>query len=231
VEVEFVVEIPQGSRNKYEMDHATGRIRLDRMLFTSTRYPLDYGFIPDTLAEDGDPLDVLVMLDEPTFPGCLVLARPVGVFWMHDEHGPDAKILTVPARDPRYAGRQDFADVPEHLTTEIGHFFDVYKELEPGKGTDVRGWQDRAAAEQVIEAAFTRAGNPADSRRGAFFIHPPGTLGEQVHRLPTPRDVPQQQPGTAVRAPVDVTQAAECPAIWAAWRGHRPALLSAETAC
>jgi inorganic pyrophosphatase len=91
MEVEVIVEIPQGSRNKCEMDHATGRIRLDRMLFTSTQYPLDYGFIPDTLAEDGDPLDVLVMLDEPGFPGCLVLARPVGVFWMHDEHGPDAR--------------------------------------------------------------------------------------------------------------------------------------------
>jgi inorganic pyrophosphatase len=161
MEVKVIVEIPQGSRNKYEMDHATGRIRLDRMLFTSTQYPLDYGFIPDTLAEDGDPLDVLVMLEEPTFPGCLVLARPVGVFWMHDEHGPDAKILTVPARDPRYDGVQDLADVPAHLSAEIGHFFDIYKELEPGKGTDVRGWQDRAAAEQVIQDAFTRARGPA----------------------------------------------------------------------
>jgi inorganic pyrophosphatase len=160
MEVEVVVEIPQGSRNKYEMDHATGRIRLDRMLFTSTQYPLDYGFIPDTLAEDGDPLDALVMLEEPTFPGCLVLARPVGVFWMLDEHGPDAKILTVPARDPRYHGVRDLADVPPHLSAEIGHFFDIYKELEPGKGTDVRGWQDRTAAEQVIEDAFTRARGP-----------------------------------------------------------------------
>jgi inorganic pyrophosphatase len=116
VDVEVVIEIPMGSRNKYEVDHETGRIRLDRMLFTSTRYPLDYGFIEGTLAEDGDPLDALVMLDEPTFPGCRVLARPVAVFWMHDEHGPDAKILT-----------------------------------------DVRGWQDRATAEQVIKEAFTRA--------------------------------------------------------------------------
>jgi len=156
VDVEVVVEIPQGSRNKYEMDHATGRIRLDRMLFTSTCYPLDYGFIPDTLAEDGDPLDALVMLDEPTFPGCLVLARPVAVFWMHDENGPDAKILTVPERDPRYAGMHDLGDVPGHLIAEIAHFFDIYKELEPGKGTDVRGWQDRAAAEQVIGASFAR---------------------------------------------------------------------------
>jgi len=157
VEVEVIVEIPQGSRNKYEMDHTTGRIRLDRMLFTSTRYPLDYGFIPETLAEDGDPLDAMVMLGEPTFPGCLVTVRPIGVFWMHDEHGPDAKILTVPAHDPRFAGRQDLEDVPAHVTDEIGHFFDIYKELEPGKGTDVRGWQNRATAIEVIEAAFARA--------------------------------------------------------------------------
>jgi inorganic pyrophosphatase len=158
MDVEVVIEIPMGSRNKYEMDHETGRIRLDRMLFTATRYPLDYGFIEGTLAEDGDPLDVLVMLDEPTFPGCRALARPVAVFWMHDEHGPDAKILTVPARDPRSAGIRDLADVPAHLTAEIGHFFDIYKELEPGKSTDVRGWQDRATAEQVVKEAFTRAG-------------------------------------------------------------------------
>jgi inorganic pyrophosphatase len=157
MEVDVIVEIPQGSRNKYEMDHVTGRIRLDRMLFTSTRYPLDYGFIPDTLGEDGDPLDAMVMLDEPTFPGCLVAARPVGVFWMHDEHGPDAKILTVPAHDPRYADLQDLGDVSQHMTAEIGHFFDIYKELEPGKESDVRGWQDRTTAIGIIEEAFARA--------------------------------------------------------------------------
>ena len=183
MEVEVVVEIPQGSRNKYEMDHATGRIRLDRMLFTSTCYPLDYGFIRDTLAEDGDPLDALVLLDEPTFPGCLVLARPVGVFWMLDEHGPDAKILTVPAHDPRYDGVRDLADVPGHLTAEIGHFFDIYKELEPGKGTDVRGWQDRAAAEQAIEEAFTRArGSAADpGETHSFRGGSPGTRVGDAH--------------------------------------------------
>ena len=157
MDVEVVVEIPQGSRNKYEMDHASGRIRLDRMLFTSTRYPLDYGFIPGTLAEDGGPLDAMVMTGEPAFPGCYVLTRPVGVFWLSDERGPDAKILTVPARDPRYAAIHDLADVPAHLAAEIAHFFGIYKELEPGKGTDVRGWQDRASAEQVIDAARTRA--------------------------------------------------------------------------
>ena len=133
MEVQVIMEVPQGSRNKYEMDHARGLIRLDRMLFTSTRYPLDYGFVPGTMAEDGDPLDVMVMLDEPTFPGCEVLARPVGVFWMLDEHGPDAKVLAVPARDPRFEAVREIADVPGHLKAEIGHFFDIYKDLEPGK--------------------------------------------------------------------------------------------------
>ncbi len=157
MDVEVIVEIPQGSRNKYEMDHETGRIRLDRMLFTSTVYPLDYGFIERTLAEDGDPLDALVWLDEPTFPGCLVTVRPVAVFWMLDEKGPDAKVLTVSSRDPRMAGVRDLADVPPHLTAEIGHFFDIYKQLEPGKSTDVRGWQDRLEAERVIKEAQARA--------------------------------------------------------------------------
>ena len=161
MDVEIIVEIPQGSRNKYEMDHASGRIRLDRMLFTATRYPLDYGFIPDTVAEDGDPLDAMILLGEPAFPGCSVRSRPVGVFWVHDEHGPDAKILTVPARDPRYADIQDLGDVPGHLVGEITQFFDIHVQLEPGKNTDARGWQDRAAAEHVIAAAFTRAAGTA----------------------------------------------------------------------
>jgi inorganic pyrophosphatase len=156
VEVDIIVEVPQGSRNKYEWDPAIDAIRLDRMLFTSTRYPHDYGFIPGTLAEDGDPLDAMVILEEPTFPGCLVAVRPIAVFWMTDEKGPDAKILTVPARDPRYGGLQDLNDVPEHVTAEIGHFFDIYKELERDKSTDVRGWQDRVAAEKVIEESVAR---------------------------------------------------------------------------
>jgi inorganic pyrophosphatase len=157
MDVEVVIECPQGSRNKYEMDKKSGRIRLDRMLFTSTRYPLDYGFLPGTLAEDGDALDALVWLEEPTFPGCLVTARPVAVFWMHDEGGPDAKVLTVPAADPRMSAIRDLADMPSYLTAEIGHFFDIYKALEPGKSSDVRGWQDRAAAEQIIKEAQSRA--------------------------------------------------------------------------
>ena len=158
MDIDVVIEIPQGSRNKYEMDHTTGRIRLDRMLFTSTVYPLDYGYIDNTLAEDGDPLDALVWLDEPTFPGCLVTVRPVAVFWMTDEKGPDAKVLTVPAADPRRGGVRDLADVPPYLTAEIGHFFDIYKELEPGKSADVRGWMDRAEAERLIKEAQLRAG-------------------------------------------------------------------------
>ena len=156
MDVEVIIEVPMGSRNKYEMDHKTGRIRLDRMLFTSTRYPLDYGFIDGTLAEDGEPLDALVWLEEPSFPGCLVTVRPVAVFWMLDESVPDAKVLSVPAHDTRMAGVRDLSDMPAHLTAEIGHFFDIYKELEPGKSTDVRGWQDRAAAEQVIKEAQAR---------------------------------------------------------------------------
>jgi len=156
--VEVVVEIPQGSRNKYEMDHETGQIRLDRMLFTSTRYPLDYGFISGTLAEDGEPLDALVWLEEPTFPGCLVTARPIAVFWMLDERGPDAKVLTVPANDLRMSGIKDLEDVPVHLAAEIAHFFNIYKQLEPGKSSDVRGWQSRAAAEQEVKESQRRAG-------------------------------------------------------------------------
>jgi len=157
MDVDVVIEIPQGSRNKYEMDYETGRIRLDRMLFTSTVYPLDYGYIDNTLAEDGDPLDALVWLDEPTFPGCLVTVRPVAVFWMTDEKGPDAKVLTVPSADPRMGRIKNLADVPPYLTAEIGHFFDIYKQLEPGKSTDVRGWMDRTEAERVIKDSQARA--------------------------------------------------------------------------
>ena len=156
MEIEVVVEIVKGSRNKYEADHDTGAIWLDRMLFTATQYPTDYGFVPDTLAEDGDPLDVLVLLDEPTFPGCHIHARPVAVFWMQDEAGPDAKVLCVPSTDPRQAAITDIDSLPGHLLDEIGHFFDVYKALEPGKGTETRGWQGRAAAEAAVEDARRR---------------------------------------------------------------------------
>ena len=156
MDIEVIVEIPKGSRNKYEMDHDTGVIYLDRMLFTATQYPADYGFVPDTLAEDGDPLDAMVILDEPTFPGCHVMARPVAVFWMSDEKGPDAKLLCVVASDSRSAAINDMADLNEHLLAEIGHFFDVYKQLEPDKGTETRGWEGRESAEWAIEDARRR---------------------------------------------------------------------------
>lgn len=156
MEIEVVVEIPRGSRNKYEVDHETGKIFLDRMLFTATMYPTDYGFVPDTLAEDGDPLDVLVLLDEPTFPGCHIIARPVAVFWMRDEKGPDAKVLCVPASDPRHDGVVDLDTLPAHTLDEIGHFFEVYKALEPDKDTETRGWEGREAAEAAVEDARRR---------------------------------------------------------------------------
>lgn len=157
MEFDMVVEIPAGSRNKYEMDHEIGRIRLDRTLFTATRYPADYGYLPESLGEDTDPLDAMVLLlDEPTFPGCVIAVRPVAVFWMRDEHGPDAKVMCVPAGDNRFDRVQDMADLPQHLRDEIGHFFDVYKMLEPGKSTEVRGWQGRLHAEAEVTASWAR---------------------------------------------------------------------------
>lgn len=159
MEFDVIVEVPTGSRNKYEMDHQRGRIRLDRMLFTATRYPGDYAFLPGTLAEDGAPLDALVLVAEPTFPGCQVRVRPVGVFFMRDEDGTDLKVLCVPAHDPRWADVAELADLPDHLCDEIANFFDVYKALEPGKHTEVLGWRDRRAAEQAVTEAYARFTN------------------------------------------------------------------------
>jgi inorganic pyrophosphatase len=155
MKVEIIVEVPKGSRNKYEMDHETGAVWLDRELFTATRYPADYGFVPGTLAEDGDPLDVLVITNEPTFPGCHMWCRPIGVLWMADEKGPDAKILGVPSWDVRVAWR-DLHEVPEFLKLEIHHFFDIYKQLEPGKKTETLNWDDREAAEREITQSRDR---------------------------------------------------------------------------
>lgn len=155
VEIEVTVEIPMGSRNKYELDHGSGRIRLDRTLFTATRYPADYGFVEGTLSDDGDPLDCLVLVQEPTFPGCLITARPIGVFWMRDEKGLDAKILAVPAGDAR-RDLDDINELPKHLLLEISHFFDIYKDLEPGKQTKIKGWRDRDAALEEISSARKR---------------------------------------------------------------------------
>ena len=160
MDVDVLIEIPKGSRNKYEFDHALGRIRLDRMLFTSTGYPGDYGFVPQTLAEDDEPLDALVLLDDPTFPGCQVRGRVIGVFWVRDENGPDAKLVCVPAEDPRHARIRELEDLPEHLRSEIGHFFEIYKALDPERCLDVGGWEDRVSAEAAVTEGLRRARMP-----------------------------------------------------------------------
>jgi adenylate kinase len=154
--MDVVIEVPRGSRNKYEFDHGRRVLHLDRRLFSATVYPADYGFIPDTLAEDGDPLDALVLLEEPVFPGCWVSARPIGIFWMEDEKGPDAKIICVPLGDPRFGQVRDLDDMPTHLRSEIHHFFDVYKALEPGKSTSTTGFEGRKAALGEIAASRAR---------------------------------------------------------------------------
>jgi inorganic pyrophosphatase len=153
--VTVIVEIPTGSRNKYELDHATGEIFLDRMLFTSVRYPTDYGFIDGTLGGDGDPLDALVFVGEATFPGCRIRARPVGLFRMHDEKGEDEKILCVPLRDPMWSQVEDLEGLPPSLLDEIEHFFQVYKDLE-GLSVSTDGFEDRASALRSIDGARRR---------------------------------------------------------------------------
>jgi inorganic pyrophosphatase len=163
VEFDVVIEIPKGSRNKYEVDHKTGRIRLDRHLFTSTVYPADYGFIEGTLGEDGDPLDALVLLDEPTFPGCVIQCRAIGMFRMRDEAGGDDKLLCVPAGDPRMEHLRDIHHVSEFDRLEIQHFFEVYKDLEPGKSVEGANWVGRAEAEAEIEASVKRLAASGDA--------------------------------------------------------------------
>ena len=155
-----LVEIPGGSRNKYEVDQETGTIVLDRMLFTSTRYPADYGYIEGALGEDGDPLDALVFVGEPTFPGCRVRARPIGLFRMWDEKGSDEKVLCVPLRDPLWSHVVELEDLPDALRAEVEHFFRVYKDLEEKKvGTE--GFGSREEAIRVIEEARQRAAEAA----------------------------------------------------------------------
>lgn len=153
--MEVTIEIPKGSRNKYEVDHESGKVYLDRYLFTSMAYPLDYGFIDHTLGEDGDPLDALVIMPEPVFPGVIVKARPLGVFKMTDEAGGDDKLLCV-LDDPRWADLKDISDVSSFLKEEIEHFFVHYKDLEPGKEAFGAGWADKAEAEAIYTAAIER---------------------------------------------------------------------------
>jgi inorganic pyrophosphatase len=154
-QVTAVIEIPSGSRNKYELDKITGLLKLDRVLYSAVQYPGDYGFIPGTLAEDGDPLDVLVLINEPTFPGCLITVRPVGVLMMKDKGDPDEKILAVPSEDPYHQEYFDIADLPQHYLKEVEHFFSVYKDLE-GKRVEIDGWRQSTVAMATIEDCIKR---------------------------------------------------------------------------
>ena len=157
MEFDVLVEIPKGQRNKYEVDHDSGRIRLDRTLFTSTQYPADYGFIENTLGLDGDPLDALVLLiGEPTFPGCLIKCRAIGMYRMTDEAGGDDKVLCVPAGDPRWDHITEIGDVSSFELDAIKHFFVHYKDLEPGKFVKAADWAGRDAAEAEVKRSLER---------------------------------------------------------------------------
>ena len=150
---EAVIEIPRGSRNKYEIDHETGRVHLDRVLYTPFVYPVDYGYFDKTLGGDGDPLDALVLLEFPVFPGVVVNVRAVGVLPMEDDGGMDEKILCVPAKDKRWEHIQDIGDVAQQTKNEISHFFEHYKDLEPGKWVKLGEWANKAEAERLIAEA------------------------------------------------------------------------------
>jgi inorganic pyrophosphatase len=160
-----VVEIPKGTRNKYEHDPELGGIKFDRLLMSAATYPADYGYLRDTLGQDGDPLDALVCLYEPTFPGCLIPVNPVGMFKMRDEKGIDDKIICVPLHDPYWNHYRELVELPELLRAEIEQFFSIYKDLEPGKHVAIEGWRSRSDALEEIEASRERrraAGSGAD---------------------------------------------------------------------
>lgn len=156
--VEAFIEIPAGSKNKYEYDKGKGVLRLDRVLHSSVHYPGDYGYVEETLEEDGDPIDILVLVTSPTVPGCVIDARVVGVLSMADEKGVDNKLLAVPVRDPRFQQVRDLTDVPQHILREIEHFFRTYKDLE-GKHTVIQGWFGAAEAVEIFARA--KANYPA----------------------------------------------------------------------
>jgi len=154
--INCVVEIPKGSRNKYEYDPGLGGVKLDRFVSASVVYPTDYGFIPETVALDGDPLDVLVCVSEPTFPGCIVPSKPVGLLKMSDEKGSDDHVVCVPCSDPGWNWLEHIDDLPGQLRNEITHFFSVYKDLDEDRHSEVRGWADLDAALELIEEARER---------------------------------------------------------------------------
>jgi len=158
-----IVEIPKGSRNKYEYDARYGGIKFDRFLSASVVYPTDYGYFPDTLGPDGDELDALVCVTEPTFPGCIVPVKPIGLFKMVDEKGSDDTVLCVPFSDPNWNGLEEIDDLPDQLRQEITHFFSIYKDLDPDRDSEARGWAGREQALAVIEEAQERFRSGADA--------------------------------------------------------------------
>ncbi|MGK0307816.1 MAG: inorganic pyrophosphatase [Urechidicola sp.] len=166
---DVLIEIPKGSRNKYEYDFELKKIRFDRMLFSSMMYPADYGFVPETLALDGDPLDVLVLGGEPTFPMCVVEVKPIGVFHMADEKGPDEKVICVPVSDPIWNTLNDLSDMNPHQIKEIEHFFQVYKDLEK-KRVDVGGWGNADEAYDIVDKCIDRYESSDDKKNGNFTI-------------------------------------------------------------
>ncbi len=166
---DVLIEIPKGSRNKYEYDFELKKIRFDRMLFSSMVYPADYGFIPETLALDGDPLDVLVLGTQPTFPMCVMEVKPIGVFHMADEKGPDEKVVCVPVSDPIWNRLSDLDDINLHLKREITHFFQVYKDLEKKK-VDVGGWGNADEAYDIVDKCIARYENSEHKQNGDFTI-------------------------------------------------------------
>ncbi len=157
--IDAIIEIPRGTRNKYEYDHEQHLIRLNRHLSSSMGYPADYGFIPATLGGDGDPLDILVLTEYPTFPGCVIGARVIGAFLMTDEHGDDTKLIAVPSYDPQWKYAEDIDDIPVRKLDEIKHFFTVYKDLDEGKWVDVVGYQGRERALQELADCRARFGS------------------------------------------------------------------------
>lgn len=166
---DVLVEIPKGSRNKYEYDFVLNKIRFDRTLFSSMMYPGDYGFIPESLALDGDPLDVLVLTTEPTFPMVVIEVKPIGVFHMADEKGPDEKIICVPVSDPIWSKRDDIKDLNPHRLKEIEHFFQVYKDLEEKK-VDVGGWGDAQEAYDIVQKCIQRYHDSDHKKNRTFTI-------------------------------------------------------------
>jgi inorganic pyrophosphatase len=157
--INAIIEIPKGSRNKYEVDKQSGLIMLDRYLYSSSHYPGDYGFIPQTLAEDGDALDMLIMVSEPTFSGCLIHGRVIGVFKMQDRGFNDFKILAVPHRDPLFNEYRELEDAPPHFLKEVEHFFLTYKQLEGATVSSI-GWEGRQSAVEEVHACIERYGLP-----------------------------------------------------------------------